>query len=245
MIRLFSHWMRARALAQMIFDFSFVIVGLIIAMMWISHGLPVNLLQVIVYGALLGGAMLLINAWLGFYERHHNRTISESRARAVLSLYLAVPLAYAIFALLPMTSLNKEFVQLSAMSAVFGMLVTRVSATHSVSSTKAVSRRILVFGSGTRAQDVKRALNKSDPAAEIVGFFPSPIEEAPAVPARLILSRATSLTDTAKTLRVDEIVVAITERRGGAMPLRELLDCKLHGIKVLDLASHFEHRAIA
>lgn len=240
MIRLFSHWMRARALAQMIFDFSFVIVGLIIAMMWISHGLPVNLLQVIVNGALLGGAMLLINAWLGFYERHHNRTISESRARAVLSLYLAVPLAYAIFALLPMTSLNKEFVQLSAMSAVFGMLVTRVSATHSVSSTKAVSQRILVFGSGTRAQDVKRALNKSDPAAEIVGFFPSPIEEAPAVPARLILSRATSLTDTAKTLRVDEIVVAITERRGGAMPLRELLDCKLHGIKVLDLASHFE-----
>jgi sugar transferase (PEP-CTERM system associated) len=30
------------------------------------------------------------------------------------------------------------------------------------------------------------------------------------------------------------------ERRGGAMPLRELLDCKLYGVKVLDLASHFE-----
>jgi sugar transferase (PEP-CTERM system associated) len=48
------------------------------------------------------------------------------------------------------------------------------------------------------------------------------------------------LTDTAKTLKVDEIVVALTERRGGSMPLRELLDCKLHGIRVLDLASHFE-----
>ena len=115
MIRIFNHWMRARALAQMLFDFSFIIVGLIIAMMWVGHGLPVNMRQVIIYGALLGGVMLLINAWLGFYERHHNRTVSESRARAVLSLYLAVPIAYAIFALLPMTSLNKEFVQLSAM----------------------------------------------------------------------------------------------------------------------------------
>lgn len=240
MIRIFNHWMRVRALAQMLFDFSFIIVGLIIAMMWVGHGLPVNMRQVLIYGALLGGVMLLINAWLGFYERHHNRTVSETRARAVLSLYLAVPIAYAIFALLPMTSLNKEFVQLSAMSAVFGMLVTRVSATHSASTTKAVSRRILVFGTGARALDVKRALNKSDPAAEIVGFFPSPVEEEPAIPANLILSRATSLTDTAKALKADEIVVAITERRGGAMPLRELLDCKLHGIKVLDLASHFE-----
>lgn len=240
MIRIFNHWMRMRALAQMLFDFSFIIVGLVIAMMWVGHGLPVNIRQVVIYGALLGGVMLLINAWLGFYERHHNRTVSETRARAVLSLYLAVPVAYAIFALLPMTSLNKEFVQLSAMSAVFGMLVTRVSATHSTGSAKAVSRRILVFGTGSRALDVKRALNKSDPTAEIVGFFPSPVEEEPAIPGNMILSRATSLTDTAKSLKADEIVVAITERRGGAMPLRELLDCKLHGIKVLDLASHFE-----
>lgn len=240
MIRIFNHWLRMRALGQMLFDFSFVIVGLIIAMMWVSHGLPINLRQIIIYGGLLGAVMLIINAWLGFYERHHNHTISETRARAVLSLYLAVPVAYAIFSLLPMTSLNKEFVQLSAMSAVFGMLVTRVSSTHSSSAARAVSRRILVFGTGARALDVKRALNKSDPAAEIVGFFPSPVEEEPAIPSDLILSRTTSLTDTAKALNADEIVVAITERRGGAMPLRELLDCKLHGIKVLDLASHFE-----
>lgn len=240
MIRIFNHWMRARVVGQMLFDLSFVIVGLIIAIMWVGHGLPVNFRQVVVYGGLLGIVMLLVNAWLGFYERHHNRNVSETRARAVLSLYLAVPLAYAIFALLPMTSLNKEFVQLSAMSAIFGMLVTRVSATHSANASKAISRRILVFGTGMRALDVKRALNKSDPAAEIVGFFPSPVEEEHAIPSDLVLSRTTSLTDTAKQLKADEIVVAITERRGGAMPLRELLDCKLHGIKVLDLASHFE-----
>ena len=41
-------------------------------------------------------------------------------------------------------------------------------------------------------------------------------------------------------MNVQEIVVALSERRGGAMPLRELLDCKLSGIQVLDLASYFE-----
>jgi sugar transferase (PEP-CTERM system associated) len=56
----------------------------------------------------------------------------------------------------------------------------------------------------------------------------------------MILSRESSLTDTARNLNADEIVVALSERRGGSMPLRELLDCKLQGIRVLDLASHFE-----
>jgi sugar transferase (PEP-CTERM system associated) len=87
---------------------------------------------------------------------------------------------------------------------------------------------------------VMRALNKSDPSAEIVGYFPSPNDESTVVPETQILSRTKTLTDTAKALKVDEIVVALTERRGGSMPLRELLDCKLHGIRVLDLASHFE-----
>ena len=239
MIKVFNHWFRWRTLAQMIFDLSFVIVGMLIVSMWVGSGLPINHKQIIVFAVILGITMLVINAWLGFYQRIHGRTITESRARAVLSLYLAVPVAYGIFALLPLTDINREFVQLSAMSAVFGMLVNRVSASHTEASSL-MTRRILVFGTGSQALAVKQALNKSDPSTEIVGYFPSPNDESAIVPEHLILSRSKTLTDTAKTLKVDEIVVALTERRGGSMPLRELLDCKLHGIRVLDLASHFE-----
>ncbi|KAB2926770.1 MAG: TIGR03013 family PEP-CTERM/XrtA system glycosyltransferase [Dechloromonas sp.] len=239
MVRLFNHWLRWRPLVQMLFDFSFVIVGIVIMMMWVDNGLPVNLKQVLLFAALLAGAMLVINSWLGFYQRLSHRTPMETRARAVLSLYLAVPVAYGIYALLPLTGVSREFMQLSAMSAVFGMLVTRVSTTQS-STGSILSRRIMVFGTGAKALAVKRALNKSDPSAEIIGFFPGPNEETASVPTNLILSRERSLTDTALALKADEIVVALTERRGGAMPLRELLDCKLQGIRVLDLASHFE-----
>lgn len=240
MIRMFNHWLRWRALAQMLFDFSFVIVAMIIAIMWVGSGLPIDHKHVIIYAILLATAMLVINSWLGFYQRYNKRTILESRARGVLSLYLAVPVAYAIFALLPLAGVSQEFLQLSAMSAVFGMLVTRVSASHTQASTNILTRRILVFGTGARALAVKRALDKSDPSAEIMGFFPSSNEDELAVPSRMIISSGKSLTDTAVNMKVEEIVVAVTERRGGAMPLRELLDCKLQGIRVLDLASHFE-----
>ncbi len=239
MVRLFNHWLRWRSLAQMLFDFSFVIVGMVIAAMWVHNGLPVNIKQLLIFGALLAGTMLLINAWLGFYQKLNSRSVLETRARAVLSLYLAVPVAYGFFALLPLSGFSREFLQLSAMSAVFGMLITRISASHG-SNASILTRRILVFGTGVRALAVKRALNKSDPTAEILGFFPGPNEEDVSVPKSMLLTSNRTLTDTAVQLRADEIVVAISERRGGAMPLRELLDCKLQGIRVLDLASHFE-----
>lgn len=239
MVRLFNHWLRLNSVAQMLFDFSFVIVGMVTAIMWVGSGLPVNFRLVTIFAVLLALAMLVINSWLGFYQRFSKRTVMESRARAVLSLYLAVPVAYGIFSILPLTGISKEFLQLSAMSAVFGMLVTRVSATHAPTNGM-LSRRILVFGTGSRALAVKRALNKSDPSAEIMGFFPSPNDEEVEVPAHMLIAREKSLSDTAISMKADEIVVAITERRGGAMPMRELLDCKLQGIRVLDLASHFE-----
>ena len=72
------------------------------------------------------------------------------------------------------------------------------------------------------------------------GFYPGANEDSPTVPVNQLLSRNTPLSDTARNLKVDEIVVAVSERRGGSMPLRELLDCKLQGVRVLDLASHFE-----
>ncbi|MCZ8101468.1 MAG: TIGR03013 family PEP-CTERM/XrtA system glycosyltransferase, partial [Burkholderiales bacterium] len=48
------------------------------------------------------------------------------------------------------------------------------------------------------------------------------------------------LRHTVEELRVSEIVVAVRERRGGVLPLRRLLDCRLRGIKVMDLQSFYE-----
>lgn len=223
----------------MLFDLSFLILTFMITLMWVHSGLPVNLQQVLIYASLFAVVMVSINAVLGLYQRTSIRAPYDTRARLVLSLYLAVPVAYLLYILLPVTAVNRDLMQLSAMSALFGMLVTRVGASN-VATTKMLQRRILVFGTGIQAMAVKEALERSDPSALIIGFFPSPNEDQPHVPSNLILDRNHSLTDTAHNLNVDEIVVALSERRGGAMPLRELLDCKLQGIRVLDLASHFE-----
>src|SRR5262249_28847441 len=94
---------------------------------------------------------------------------------------------------------------------------------------------------GNAAQIVGATLKASDPNAHIVGYVSGPNEKEIAVAADEVLpTGGQSLTETARRLQVDEIVVALTERRAGSMPLRQLLDCKLSGIKVYDIATHFE-----
>lgn len=239
MIRMFNHWLSWRSVAGALFDCSFLVVTLGIILMWIGSGLPVRIEQVLIFSAIFSIAMLGVNALVGLYQRATTRPYTNNRARAVLSLYLAIPIAYGLYGLLPIATINRDLVHLSAMSAVFGLLVTRISAVHTA-TTKILQRRILVFGTGMQAIAVKQALEHSDPSAEIIGFYPGVNEEQSHILPSQVLSRNQSLTDTARNLKVDEIVVALSERRGGSMPLRELLDCKLQGIRVLDLASHFE-----
>jgi sugar transferase (PEP-CTERM system associated) len=87
---------------------------------------------------------------------------------------------------------------------------------------------------------VGQSLQENDPSIELVGYFSSSNEKEPAVSTLRILSPGQTLTDAVNKNRVDKIVVALSERRGGSMPMRELLDCKVKGIQVIDIATHFE-----
>jgi sugar transferase (PEP-CTERM system associated) len=45
---------------------------------------------------------------------------------------------------------------------------------------------------------------------------------------------------TVKDLGIREIVVAVRQQRGGVLPLRDLLACRLNGVKITDLGRFFE-----
>lgn len=234
-----GHRFRTDTFLQVVFDFGFVFVGVLIGVLWIGNGLPVDPSLVVTYAVILALTMLVINAWLGFYQRIHDRTVEDSRARAVLSLHLSIPVAYVLFVVLPMANADRTLFELSGMAALFGMLSYRVMASHR-RQRALVTLRILVFGTGKEAAAVAASLSKEDPTVRVVGFYPGPNTEDMAVPENMLISRDRTLVDTVNELKVDEIVVAVGERRGGRMPLRELLDCRLTGTLVLDMSSHYE-----
>jgi len=238
-IKVFNHWFHRKTIAQVAVDLMFPVVCVILAAMWIGGGGHLELEKVAFYAVIFALTMVVFNTWLGIYQRVHSRTREETRARAVLSLYLAIPLAYGVFYLLSVAEIDRSFLLLSGLAALFTTLLRRVHSAHSRSGS-ILSHRVLVFGVGEEAENVGRVLRKSDPDIQIVGYYPCATETEIVVPVQVVLSQEMSLSDTAQSLRVDEIIVAVRERRGGALPLRELLDCKLSGVRVLDLASYFE-----
>jgi sugar transferase (PEP-CTERM system associated) len=78
-------------------------------------------------------------------------------------------------------------------------------------------------------------------AIRFLGFFPAKkTDTAHQVAGNRILTGGMDLVDAVRRYKADEIIVAVRERRGGVLPLRELLDCKLMGVRVLDLSSYYE-----
>ncbi len=238
MNRMFSHWLYWRPLAQALFDSAFIIVGAFIALGWATTGLPIDQRQIVLFGLIYVAVAMLITASLGINQRINPRTSIGQRTQILFSVYLSFPIAYLINVLF-FVKFDREFLYLTIMAAVFGVLASRIGNSGSRKSELA-RRRILVFGTGSKAIEVRDALRKSDTNAVIVGYFAGANENDSIIQGSRIVAQGGSLLDTAIALEADEIVIALSERRGGSMPMRELLDCRLNGIRVLDLASHFE-----
>jgi len=166
-------------------------------------------------------------------------TFSRSGLRAAVALVVALPLTYAFFGLLPADPEHLQTLQVAAMAAVAALIGKRMYVVHRAAVPRARTR-ILIFGAGPAAQLVGNILKTRDANAHIVGYVAGPNEKEPTVPRIELLRLEGTLTDMARKPDVDEIVVALTERRSGSMPLRQLLDCKLRGVKVYDINTHFE-----
>jgi len=239
MIKIFSHWIPSTSIFQIVLDLLLPIVCVALAVYWMGHDGKDNFVAVVNYSFVFAFTMIILNSWLGLYRRSHVRSVRQTRTRALLSLFLSIPLALGVFTLRSNAEVHQQLLLLAGIAALLGTATLRVFMIYSRAG--AMTRcRMLIFGTGAEASMVAAVLTKSDPDIHIVGFYPSPTDTQTAVPSKLVLPRTQSLSDTANAANVDEIIIAVPERRGGILPLRELLDCKLSGVNVLDPASYFE-----
>ena len=239
MIKLFDHYFHAWTLGRIGSDFGLSLLALLAIVLVQADSLWQALPLAGGPVMSLAAGLLVINSASGLYRRSMDWSVVASAWRAVLAVALSAMLAYQILGLLPAGHANLEAVRLSSTVVIIALILRRVALGYWATRSR-VGTRVLVFGAGSAAQLVGNSLRAFDPSSNIVGYFPGPNEGQATVPLAERLSTGLSLTRTARGLGADEIVVALTERRGGSMPLRELLDCKLAGIRVLDISTYFE-----
>ena len=239
MIRLFNHYFHAWTLRKIFFDLLLSMLALAGVILVQAESLRLALPMAGAQVVTLAAGLFVINSASGLYQRAQDWSVGESSLRAGFAVVLGVLLAHQIFNLLPLGFGNVEAIRTSAMLVIAALILRRVVMGFWATKSRAGSR-VLVFGAGPAALMVGSTLRAADPLATIVGYFPGPNEKQSTVPAAECLGTEQSLTQTARRLDVDEIIVALTERRSGSMPLRELLDCKLAGVRVFDITTYFE-----
>lgn len=155
-------------------------------------------------------------------------------AFAAMSLVMS-----AIFYLYPALLLWRGALAFVVATAFLFVLITR-SVFQRLVDQEHLKRNVLVFGAGHRANQVLSLLRrKSDRRGfNFVGFVTVPGEEE-AVDPRSIIKLDGSVFDYAKKNAIDEVLVAVDDRRRG-LPINDLLECKLNGIEVMDVVSFFE-----
>ena len=100
-------------------------------------------------------------------------------------------------------------------------------------------KRILVIGAGKRANTLTELRRKSDQFGFTILGYTHFRGEEDVVSKDKVINLTMPLVDFVEKNNVDEIVLAIGDRRKG-IPMHELLECKMRGVDIIDVITFFE-----
>jgi sugar transferase (PEP-CTERM system associated) len=191
--------------------------------------------------ALLFAAIVFITLGaMGLYQRRFRHGLAGMFLRLAAAFVLAGLGLGAVNYVFPRFSLPLE-----PLFTVFGVAFLLAGLIRSIFlravDQSILKRRVLVLGAGERASQISLNLRRATDQRgfQVVGYV-HVRGEHDVVDEDLIIRPDVPLLQLAAELQVDEIVVAVGDRRRKSFPVHELLDCKLSGIDVIDLLQFFE-----
>lgn len=176
----------------------------------------------------------------GLYDLEWRGGVRALLQRLGLSFGLGLVTMSLLFYFFPSLLVGRGAFLLSFGLALLGILLSRALFIRWARA-GALKTRALVIGTGSRAAHVEALLDKRGHASnlQVVGYLPMGGSHHFVDHAR-ILDTTENLSDLAERLQISELILAVRDRRGGGLPVQDLLKCKLRGIRILELSSFFE-----
>ena len=236
MIRLFNHYLSTRLLLLSLIEAAVLFQSMVLGfqLRLLDSALPLPIAE----AGLFTVVMLLMMTSLGLYQMQAEPFVTTTR-RLVVAYGMTLAVMSVIFYLFPGTYVGRGIFAIASAFSLASVLLIRL-ALFRVTDVGLPKRRVLVLGNGPEAEDVIRFLHEGSRMRNVqyAGMYPVMADRdvPPGAPER----SHDQLMRTIRELSVSEIVIAVRERRGGVLPLRQMLDCKLHGVKVMDLISFYE-----
>ncbi len=184
--------------------------------------------------------MVILNGAFGIYRCQEKLSSAAYVLRLCLAPAIGIPLAYLFVEVLPGGNQFEQSITIAFICAFLALLLLRHAIVLPLIS-RILPHRVMVLGTGAEARLVEASLATGAPLGiRLVGFHALEKEQRTLVSRTRVIARSGPLEATVKQLGVNEIIVAVREQRGGVLPLRSLLECRLNGVQVTDLARFFE-----
>jgi len=242
-IRVLKHYFHVPFLLLGILEFLILLASVYLAAWFRFDNFLSDALKV---GSLLPRALLfsilvtLSMTALGVYQARTREGMSGVMLRTGVSYFLAATALSFIFYLFPALYLGRGVFILATFISFFSVFVVRIMLARLIDD-QLLKRRVLVLGAGRRAKLIEDRMHETQGERGFVlcGFIAVPEEDVEVEPGRIVPFGSGNLLQLAEQYDVDELVVAIDDRRR-YFPMKELLDCKMGGIDVLDIINFFE-----
>ena len=198
-----------------------------------------DLLPLTVRAASFSIVLIVSMTALGVYQSQLREGQLGMLLRTAASFLFAAILLTLIFYIFPALFVGRGIFAFSMICAFVMIVMVRYLYFKNVDQAL-LKRKILILGTGKRANYIAERLRRrvDSKGFEIFGFVRRQ-DEINQVTDYRVIDTDDSLVRYCLRNRIDEIVVAVSDRRKG-LPIDELLDCKIQGIGVIDVADFFE-----
>lgn len=188
--------------------------------------------------ALFTMVMLLSLVAVGLYNRRLRDDLDGILVRLGLGFMLGAILLALVFYMLPEMLLGRGALALALICAFVLLVVTRAVFLKLLTQ-RNIRRRVLVLGAGKRAHPLSMLRRRSDLIGfSLVGYVPAKGDQV-LIPERQLIRSSRPLSELVAREHVDQVVVAVDDRRQG-LPMQELLTCRIQGVDVVDVLSFLE-----
>ncbi len=237
-VRIFRHYMRVpfvflAGIESIIFALSFYVA--VHVRWWFLDGEPTLEPAVLfTYSLIVAFVFVLTIAATGLYEASLREGLTGSLVRIALSFFLGSILLSALSFLFPPLGLWRSILSLTIVFSFVSVVLLRLAFFRVNPSI--FKRRALVFGDSPLADQLMIANQKR---LDIIGFIPITPDDQNTQHNMMLIHYNKPLIQLAFEHHVDEIVLAVKDRRG-KLPITELLECRMSGIQVLEQQDFFE-----
>ncbi len=185
--------------------------------------------------------MALLYSFVGLY-RHRNLGLVPMVVRIGFAFLVGGYITYLTLKYISYDGYAGSLVGYSLVYLLVGLMLYRGVAW--VVRQAVGTRRVLIVGTGPDARQVCTDLRAGGQWAgyDVVGFYPNtePTDRAAPRGAAHVFDARQKLVDLVREHRINEIIVAVREQRGGGVPMNDLLECRIGGVPIMDLAYFYE-----